>query len=100
MPDRRIRRGAPIPLVNVPSASVPLIPNRHAGVLGRDMAGTGNGQQTPDPYAPCRRRLIAIGAIAGAIVGLYTGQPSSGFLIGTGGGVVIAVAMWLLNVRR
>jgi hypothetical protein len=44
--------------------------------------------------------LIAFGAMAGAIVGLYSGQPSSGFLIGTGGGVAIAVAMWLFNVRR
>ena len=36
----------------------------------------------------------------GVIVGLMRGQPSLGFLIGTGIGIAAAVAVWLLDRRR
>jgi len=39
--------------------------------------------------------LIAMGAIAGTIVGLAIGQVTAGFLIGLGTGSAIAIAMWL-----
>ena len=35
----------------------------------------------------------------GVIVGAMRGQPSLGFLIGTGFGVLAAVAIWLLDRR-
>ena len=35
----------------------------------------------------------------GVIVGLMRGQPSLGFLIGTGFGIAAAVAIWLLDRR-
>ncbi len=44
--------------------------------------------------------LIAIGAIVGAIVGLFLGEPSKGFLIGTGAGIGMAIAIWLLDLRQ
>jgi hypothetical protein len=44
--------------------------------------------------------LIALGAIGGSIVGLFQYQPTLGFLIGTGLGVAISIALWLFNVRR
>ena len=36
----------------------------------------------------------------GVIVGLMRGQPSLGFLIGTGIGIAAAVAVWLFDRRR
>ncbi|MES2058383.1 MAG: hypothetical protein V4564_20770 [Pseudomonadota bacterium] len=44
--------------------------------------------------------LIAIGAILGAIIGLFLEQPTAGFLIGSGGGIVIAILIWLLDRGR
>jgi uncharacterized protein YqgC (DUF456 family) len=44
--------------------------------------------------------LIALGAVLGAIIGLFLQQPTAGFLIGSGGGIAIAVAIWLLDRRR
>lgn len=44
--------------------------------------------------------LIAIGAIGGAIVGMFLGEPSKGFLIGTGAGIGMAIAIWLLDLRQ
>ncbi|MBY0583137.1 MAG: hypothetical protein K2P68_09515 [Sphingomonas sp.] len=38
--------------------------------------------------------LIALGAIGGSIVGLYSGQPTIGFLVGLAGGSLIAVLIW------
>ena len=43
--------------------------------------------------------LIAIGALAGALLGASRGQPTIGLLIGVGIGVVVAVAIWLLGRR-
>ncbi|QNQ07569.1 hypothetical protein [Sphingomonas alpina] len=44
--------------------------------------------------------LIALGAVLGAIVGLFLEQPTAGFLIGSGSGIAIAVAIWLFDRRR
>lgn len=45
--------------------------------------------------------LIAIGAIAGTGIGLFSPLgPTRGFLIGLGLGVAIAIAMWLRDLRR
>ncbi|MEO9130595.1 MAG: hypothetical protein ABI240_05240 [Sphingomonas sp.] len=43
--------------------------------------------------------LIAIGALGGTLIGLSQGQVTAGFLIGTGAGAVIAIAIWLLDRR-
>lgn len=42
--------------------------------------------------------MLAI--IAGAIWGLSVGQPMLGILRGTGAGIVIAIAVWLIDRRR
>lgn len=42
---------------------------------------------------------IAVGAIAGAVVGAYLGQPSAGLVIGSGSGILVAVALWLADRR-
>ncbi|MDO7843354.1 hypothetical protein [Sphingomonas immobilis] len=44
--------------------------------------------------------LIAIGSIAGAIIGLFQGEPTKGFLIGLGAGIGMAIAIWLLDRRN
>jgi uncharacterized protein YqgC (DUF456 family) len=44
--------------------------------------------------------LIAIGAMLGAIVGLFLYQPTLGFLIGGGAGVVMAIGIWLRGRQR
>ncbi len=44
--------------------------------------------------------LIAIGAVFGAFAGATRGQPSIGFLIGLGIGIVLATGIWLLDRAR
>jgi len=44
--------------------------------------------------------LIAIGAILGAGIGLFTGQPSRDLLIGVGLGVIAALVIWLRDRQR
>jgi uncharacterized protein (DUF2062 family) len=45
--------------------------------------------------------LIALGAIAGTAIGLFSALgPTRGFLIGLGLGVAISLAMWLRDLRR
>jgi len=41
--------------------------------------------------------FLALGMPAGAIIGGTYGQASIGFLIGLGVGVVIALAIWLMD---
>ncbi len=43
--------------------------------------------------------LLALGAMGGAVIGLYKGQVTAGFLIGLGAGAAIALAIWLLDRR-
>ena len=44
--------------------------------------------------------LIAIGALLGASIGFLIGQATPGFLIGSGSGIALAVAVWLVDRRR
>jgi len=44
--------------------------------------------------------LLALAVLAGALIGVFTGQPSIGFLIGAGTGLVLAVSLWLWDRRR
>ena len=45
--------------------------------------------------------LIALGVIAGPAIGLFTPLGATrGFLIGLGIGVAIALAMWLVDLRK
>ncbi|HEX8447427.1 MAG TPA: hypothetical protein VF649_12545 [Sphingomonas sp.] len=44
--------------------------------------------------------FLAIGALAGALIGMRNGQPTLGLLIGFGLGLGIALALWLVQRRR
>ena len=44
--------------------------------------------------------FLMLAIIAGAIWGLSVGQPMLGILRGTGAGIVIAIAVWLIDRRR
>jgi hypothetical protein len=44
--------------------------------------------------------FLTICILAGFPLGLSIGNPMKGVLIGTGVGVVIAVALWLIDSRR
>ncbi|PTQ10293.1 hypothetical protein CLG96_12200 [Sphingomonas oleivorans] len=44
--------------------------------------------------------FIALGALAGAFIGIFLGQPSAGLLIGLGLGVAFALALWLFDRSR
>jgi hypothetical protein len=55
--------------------------------MRRDMA--------PSPRSPSAGGFpIALGALGGTAVGLYTGQPSIGFLAGLAVGVALALLIW------
>lgn len=43
---------------------------------------------------------IALGALGGTVVGIAQHQPSAGFLVGLGAGILLAIAIWLLDRRR
>lgn len=44
--------------------------------------------------------ILAAAIIAGAVGGVLLGQPSIGFLVGTGVGILIATFLWLRDRRR
>ena len=44
--------------------------------------------------------LLAFSIIGGAVAGVIVGQPSIGFLAGTGIGILLLVLVWLLSRRR
>jgi hypothetical protein len=44
--------------------------------------------------------LLAASILIGAVAGILLGQPSMGFLAGTGIGVAIAVLLWLWDRRH
>ncbi|MEP6234346.1 hypothetical protein [Parasphingorhabdus sp.] len=44
--------------------------------------------------------LLAVGCIAGAIVGVFFGQPSIGFLAGLALGALGALAIWMRDRAR
>jgi uncharacterized membrane protein (UPF0136 family) len=43
--------------------------------------------------------LIAVASIVGTLVGYHYDQATPGFLIGFGTGVVLSIAVWLLDRR-
>ena len=44
--------------------------------------------------------FLTLCILAGFPLGLSIGDPMKGILIGTGAGVVIAVALWLIDSRK
>ena len=44
--------------------------------------------------------LLSISVLAGALTGVFLGQPSIGFLIGAGIGLTLAILIWLIDSRR
>lgn len=44
--------------------------------------------------------LLCIALLAGALTGIFLGQPSIGFLVGAGIGLVLVTLIWLLDRRR
>jgi hypothetical protein len=44
--------------------------------------------------------LLIVAMFAGTAWGISAGQPMLGLLIGTGAGIVIATAVWLVDRRR
>jgi hypothetical protein len=44
--------------------------------------------------------LLALSLIAGVAGGAYAGQPSIGFLAGLGAGLVLLLAVWLVDRGR
>ncbi|WP_294196357.1 hypothetical protein [uncultured Sphingomonas sp.] len=49
----------------------------------------------PPPRSPSAGGFpIAVGALGGTAIGLYAGQPSIGFLVGTAAGVALALLIW------
>jgi hypothetical protein len=51
-------------------------------------------------YTQAAGSVLAISIIAGAVAGVIVGQPSIGFLVGLGAGVLIALLFWLNERRR
>ena len=52
------------------------------------------------PYTRAAGSVLAISIIAGAVAGVIVGQPSIGFLVGLGAGVLLALLFWLNERRR
>jgi hypothetical membrane protein len=44
--------------------------------------------------------LLALSLLAGALIGIFAGQPSIGFLAGAGIGLFLLILVWLLDRRR
>lgn len=44
--------------------------------------------------------LLAVAIFAGVMIGGLLGQPSIGFLVGTGAGLVALLLVWLRDRRR
>ncbi|WP_106638848.1 hypothetical protein [Allosphingosinicella vermicomposti] len=56
--------------------------------------------RTPAPRRPrSAGAFLALSIIAGSVIGVFAGQPSLGFLIGLGLGVLVAVLVWLMDRR-
>jgi hypothetical protein len=51
-------------------------------------------------YTQAAGSVLAISIIAGAVAGVIVGQPSIGFLVGLGAGVLLALLFWLNDRRR
>jgi hypothetical protein len=44
--------------------------------------------------------LLCVSLFVGALSGVFLGQPSIGFLIGAGTGLILAILIWLLDRRK
>jgi hypothetical protein len=44
--------------------------------------------------------ILCISLLAGAVIGVFKGQASIGFLIGAGIGVTLAILIWLVDSFR
>lgn len=44
--------------------------------------------------------IIALGLLAGTLIGIFLHQPSLGFLVGLALGSAIAIGLWLMDRRR
>jgi len=51
-------------------------------------------------YSQAGGSILAISIIAGTVAGVIVRQPSIGFLVGTGAGVLLALLFWLNDRRR
>ena len=51
-------------------------------------------------YAQAGGSILAISIIAGTVAGVMVGEPSIGFLVGTGAGILLAILFWLNDRRR
>jgi hypothetical protein len=74
-----------------------MIVRRPAGVACRAMAGSGMAETSASRAGGA---FLALAILAGAVIGSLRGQPTIGVLAGTGAGVSIALALWLLDRRR
>ena len=55
---------------------------------------------TKGKYSQAGGSILAISIIAGTVAGVIVRQPSIGFLVGTGAGVLLALLFWLNDRRR
>jgi hypothetical protein len=44
--------------------------------------------------------LLALSLIVGVVIGAWRGQPSLGFIVGFGVGLVMLLLVWLIDRRR
>jgi hypothetical protein len=44
--------------------------------------------------------LLCLCLLAGALAGVFLGQPSIGFLVGAGTGLALVILIWLWDRRR
>ena len=44
--------------------------------------------------------LLCLSLLAGALIGVFLGQPSIGFLVGAGIGIALLLLIWLLDRRK
>ncbi|MDB5691192.1 MAG: hypothetical protein JWO81_255 [Alphaproteobacteria bacterium] len=51
-------------------------------------------------YTQAGGAVLAIAIIAGAVAGTMVGQPSIGFLVGMGAGILLALLIWLNDRRK
>lgn len=51
-------------------------------------------------YTQAAGSMLAISIIAGTVAGVIVGQPSIGFLVGTGAGILVTILFWLNERKR